>query len=133
MRAADVPDLSPIIDLQLAPQYAMEKLVDDILERGHYQQPPKYINAETLFNYARQRYLLAFSSDANYPKENMALLSKLVDAIDPDTLPPGVAQQQLAAVPSTPPGAPLPTAPVPEPTPMPGAAQPPQGPVPPMQ
>lgn len=134
MRAADVPDLSPIIDLQLAPQYAMEKICDDILERGQYITPPPYINADMLFNYARQRYLLAFSSEANYPMENMALLSKLIDAIDPAKLPPAVAQQQMNTPPAAPMGAPPPTQPVPEATQMPtGAPPPPAGPAPPMQ
>jgi hypothetical protein len=132
MRAADVPDLSPIIDLQLAPQYAMESIVDDILEEGKYNTPPPYLNAETLFNYARQRYLLAWSSKANYPIGHMALLSKLIDAIDPTKLAPGVAQQMLPGPPAPPPGAPLPTSPVPQATPMPTGAPPvppPQGPV----
>lgn len=97
MRAADVPDLSPIIDLQLAQQYAMEKIVDDILEKGKYVTPPPYINAATLFAYARNRYLLAFASEANYPVTNMGQLSKLIDAIDPTKPLPGVAQAQLPA------------------------------------
>jgi hypothetical protein len=124
MRAADVPDLSPIVDLQLAPQYAMEKLVDSILEDGRYLTVPPYVNAETLFNYARQRYLLAFSSEANYPFERMALLSKLIDAIDPAKLPPAVGAQQLAPVVNAPLGAPPPTSPVPQATPMPTGAPP---------
>ena len=134
MRAADVPDLSPILDLDLSPQYAMEMIVDDILEDGKYQTPPPYLDAQTLFTYARKRYLLAFSSKANYPTQNMALLSKLIDAVDPSKLAPGVAQLMLPAPPTQPPGAPLPTSPTPQATPMPtGAPAPPppgpQGPV----
>jgi hypothetical protein len=62
----------------------------------------------------------------------MALLSKLIDAIDPTKLAPGVAQQMLPGPPAPPPGAPLPTSPVPQATPMPTGAPPvppPQGPV----
>lgn len=133
MRAADVPDLSPIVDLQLAPQYCMESIVDDILEEGRYQTPPPYLDAQTLFTYARQRYLLAFSSKANYPMQHMALLSKLIDAVDPDKLAPAVAQQMLPPQVAAPPGAPMPTSPIPQATPMPTGAPPvppqPQGPV----
>lgn len=126
MKVADVPDLSPVIDLELAPSYAMEKVVDDILEAGAYQQPPPYLDAGALFGYARKRYLLAFST-GEWPAAHMSQLSKLIDAVEPK--PPAPPALGMA-----PPPMPGPTA-VPMPPglggPPPGGPAGPQIPIPP--
>lgn len=116
MRVADVPDLSPIVDQQLAESYAMEKTCDDILETGEYVQPPPYLDAKVFWPYARKRYLLAWVTK-RFPEAHLSQLSKLIDAIEP----------------KAPPLPPMPFngAPAPVPMPMgPGGPMPPPGPIP---
>jgi hypothetical protein len=126
MRVADVPDLSPVIDQQLAEAYAMEKICDDILETGQYVQPPPYLDAAQLFTYARKRWLLAWTTE-RFPEEHLAQLSKLIDAIKPkaEAAPPG-PPGILGALP---PGMPLP--PPPPGMQLPGMSPGPQMPIPP--
>jgi hypothetical protein len=80
MKALDLPDLAPIIDLMLARSYMMEHLVDDILEDGKYQQPDKYIEPDQLDAYARNRYFLAMSDGSKYPEDHLSKLRRLIDA-----------------------------------------------------
>lgn len=113
MKVSDVPDLSPVVDLQLAESYAMEKVCDDVLETGVYAQPPPYIDAIKLFGYARQRYLLAFST-GEFPAAHMSQLAKLIDAVEPLDAPPPPGD----GAPTPPPGGPPPGAGGPPPGPQ---------------
>lgn len=94
MKSLDVPDLSPAMDLALSEFYATERIVDDILEKGELQMPPPYLDPQKVWEYARKRYLLAFSGDGDYPKENITKLTTLIDAVAP---------KPAAAAPSAPP------------------------------
>lgn len=102
MKAIDVPDLSPILDLRMAEQYAMEALVDDILEEGEYQTPDEVIDPAKLHAYARSRYLLATVDGAKYPPEHMAKLRRLLDYASDM-----IAKVAAKAAPATPPPAPV--------------------------
>jgi hypothetical protein len=119
MRSLDVPDLSPTIDIYLAYDYVMEKLVDDVLEKGMegYQTPPPYVDRAKMFEYAKRRYALAFIGEGNYPKDNLKVLSKLIDAIEPKQPANQVTDIAQAAPPAA---APAPAAPVAAPPVIPG-------------
>ncbi len=86
MKALDIPDLSPIVDLELSETYAMEFLVDEILEHNRYETPDEQINPATFYEYARKRYLLTISDGTNYPQENRASLRKLLQYLKPKAL-----------------------------------------------
>ncbi len=133
MRAMDMPDLSPVVDLALAEYYATEKIVDDILENGKFQMPPPYMDKQKVWTYARSRYLLAFSGDGEYDKGNISLLTKLIDAMAPKpaatppapaapTPPGGAGGMQMPAEMQT--GVP-PQPAAPAPPPLPGPTAPP--------
>ena len=83
MKALDIPDLAPIVDLELAEVYAMEFIVDDILESNKYVTPDEQINPAAFYEYARRRYLLTISDGSNYPEENRASLRKLLQYLKP--------------------------------------------------
>lgn len=110
MKALDLPDLAPIVDLQLAQSYAMEWLVDGILEDGQYRQPDPYLDPVQLDQYARNRYFLAMSDGSNYPEEHMSLMRRLIDA-----------NAKRLPKPAPPPGQPMVAAPPPVPVPTPPA------------
>jgi hypothetical protein len=96
LKAMDIPDLAPIVDLALAQSYAMEALVDDILEHGKYETPDPVIDPVAMEAYARSRYLLAISRKSNYPANNMQLMRRLIDAIKPGADAARKAQQPQA-------------------------------------
>ena len=79
MKAIDVPDLAPMLDLRMAETYALENIVDDILERNEYVTPDEMINPEKLGAYARSRYLLALTDGAKYSTEVMSKMLTLND------------------------------------------------------
>jgi hypothetical protein len=79
LRALDMPDIAPIVDLQLAQSYGMEWLIDDILEEGIYRQPDKYFDPKSLDSYAKNRYFLALSDGSAYPDKHMSLMRRLID------------------------------------------------------
>lgn len=103
LKALDVPDLAPIIDLALAQSYAMESLVDGILEDGKYVTPDPQIKPDAMEDYARSRYLLALSDKSNYPEAHMSLLRRLLDAVHPAA---EAARKEQAPGPAPPPPAP---------------------------
>lgn len=80
MKALDLPDLAPIVDLMLAQSYHMESIVDDILEDGKYQQPDRYLDPVQLDAYAKNRYSLAMSDGSKYPEDHLAKLRRLIDS-----------------------------------------------------
>ena len=83
MKALDIPDLSPIVDLKLAQAYAMEYLVDGILEDNRYETPDEQISPSAFYEYAQKRYLLTISDGSNYPEDNRASLRKLLAYLKP--------------------------------------------------
>lgn len=103
MKALDIPDLEPLVDLALAEAYAMEGLVDDILEDGKFEMPDPQIDPVSMYEYARKRYLLAIAKRSNYPASNMALMRRLLDAIKPAADKARAAQQPQTPQPGAPP------------------------------
>lgn len=118
MRAVDVPDLAPIMDLELAETYYMEQIVDDILEEGVYETPSEYLDPNLMVAYAKKRFFAAKTSGVKYPPGNLGKLTKLIDA---ETKRASASAPQSAA-PSAAPGA----------APAPGGAAPPPEAAPPM-
>lgn len=108
LKALDIPDLGPIIDLTLAQSYAMESLVDGMLEDGHYETPDEQIDPVALHAYAKNRYLLAISDDSNYPAANMAKLRTLLAYIEPRAKAALAAAQPQPPAPPPAPGRPAP-------------------------
>jgi hypothetical protein len=109
MEALHIPDLSPIIELQLAEQRAMQEVVDRILEKGEYTTPDPYLCDRTKLNqYAAARYRIAFTKQMDYTKANLALLRKLIRATTPK---PAAATAPVAPVASVP-GMPAPAPPM---------------------
>lgn len=106
MRALHMPDLSPIVELQLSEGNAMQEVVDRILEDGEYTNPDPYLCDKTKLNqYAAARYRVAFTKSTNYPKANMAMLRRLIRATGPKPAP-AVPGTPAGAAP-TPPGSPV--------------------------
>lgn len=121
MKALDIPDLAPIVDLELAEPYAMEFLVDEILEKNKFKLPDPQIDPTAFYEYARKRYLLTISDGSNYPEDNRASLRKLLAYLKPKALekaavagaaggmatggasPDQIAQEATAASAATPP------------------------------
>jgi hypothetical protein len=117
LKAMDIPDLAPLIDIALAEPYAMERLVDDILEKGKYKTPDEQIDPVNMYEYARKRYLKAISDDSDYPEENLSLMRKLLAYMKPKAdaakapppmpapvNPPGIAPPGAAVPPGAPAG-----------------------------
>lgn len=110
MDALHIPDLSPIIDVQLSEPNAMREIVDRILENGQYTTPDPYLCDRTKLNqYAAARYRVAFTKQMDYPKANLALLRKLIRATTPKPAPvaspmamPGAAPSPVAPMTTTP-------------------------------
>lgn len=98
MKALDVPDLEPIIDIQLSESYYMEKLVDDILDDGEYVTPDPYVDAMKFLSYARARYLLALSDEFDYPERHMSECRRLIDYLDQQVQATIAKQQQGQAM-----------------------------------
>ena len=94
LRVLRLPDLSPVVDLQLAQSYLMESTVDHILRDGKYTAPNPYVDPVAFGNYAKNRYMLAEAQGSDYPEENLALLRRFVDACTPTQQ---VAQAQAQA------------------------------------
>lgn len=118
MAALHVPDLSPIVEIQLSEMRAMQEVVDRILEKGDYTTPDPYLCDKTKLNqYAAARYRIAFTKQMDYPKAHLALLRKLIRATTPKPAP---APAPAAPMPGMPAGSPV--APV---TATPGVAAPP--------
>lgn len=115
MAALHIPDLSPIVEIQLAEQRAMQEVVDRILEKGQYTTPDPYLCDRTKLNqYAAARYRIAFTKEMNYTKANLALLRKLIRATTPKPAPaaaptPGMPVAPLTATPGVA-APPMPTA-----------------------
>ncbi len=97
LKAMDIPDLAPIVDLALAQSYAMETLVDGILEDGKYETPDPQIDPVAMHDYARNRYLLAIAKNSNYPAANMTLMRRLLEYIKPIADKSRAAQQAPVA------------------------------------
>jgi hypothetical protein len=117
LKAMDIPDLAPIVDLQLSRAYAMESLVDGILNYGRYQTPDEWFDPVALFDYSLNRYMLALSKvishpDA-YPEGHMSDMRKLLDFLKPRA---DQARQAAAAPPpgTAPPGGGMPAGASPE-------------------
>jgi hypothetical protein len=92
MAALHVPDLSPIVEVQLSEMRAMQEIVDRILEKGEYTTPDPYLCDRTKLNqYAAARYRIAFTKQMDYPKANLALLRKLIRATTPKPAAPAAA------------------------------------------
>lgn len=108
MKALDIPDLSPIVDLELSEAYAMETLLDGILEEGKWDTPDPEIDPIALDEYSRKRYLLTKSDGYEYPEENLAMCRRLRAYIKP------LAAKARAAMAAPPGGAPPPAATNPE-------------------
>jgi hypothetical protein len=84
MRALHIPDISPIIELELSETAAMQEIVDRILRDGEYTTPDPFLcDLQKLNVYAAKRYRLAFSKRMNYTKDNMAKLRRLIRATGP--------------------------------------------------
>lgn len=94
MRVLRLPDLSPVVDLQLAQSYLMESTVDAILREGKLVAPNPYVDPVAFGNYAKNRYMLAEAQGADYPEENLAKLRRFIDACTPNEQ---VAQAQAQA------------------------------------
>jgi hypothetical protein len=124
MKALDVPDLSPVMDLALSESYLMEKIVDDILETGKLVMPPRYMDKQKVWAYAKSRYYLALTGDGDYEPENVSKLTTLIDAMAPPPEPAPAAPGAMVG----PPQPPTPPAPPSAPGGAPGG---PGGPVPP--
>lgn len=103
LKALDIPDLSPIVDLRLSEAYAMEFLVDQILEDGKYETPDEQIDPAKFYDYSRSRYLLTISDGTNYPEVNKAQLRKLLAYLKPKA---DAARVAATAVGAPPPGGP---------------------------
>lgn len=99
LKALDIPDLAPLVDLALAQAYAMETLVDGILEDGAYETPDPQIDPVAMHEYARNRYLLAIATEKNYPAENMALMRRLLEYVKPLADKAKATQQPAAPAP----------------------------------
>jgi hypothetical protein len=100
LKALDVPDISPIIDLRLSKAYAMEYLVDRILEDGKYETPDEQLDPVAFYDYADKRYCLTISDGSNYPETNRAQLRKLLAYLKPkaDAARAKQAAAQMAGV-----------------------------------
>jgi len=94
MKVLRLPDLSPVMDLQLAQSYLMESTVDRILREGKYTAPNPYVDPVAFGNYAKNRYMLAEAQGSDFPEENLAMLRRFVDACTPTQQ---VAQAQAQA------------------------------------
>jgi hypothetical protein len=110
LKGLDIPDLSPLIDLQLAPNYAMEAICDSILNDGKYLPADPRIDPEAMQGYATARYLRAAYDGSNYPPERLSMMNRLIDSLQP-----AVDAKRAKSTP------PLPAAPGGTPMPMPGA------------
>ena len=131
LRAVDVPDLDPIMNLRMAEANLREQIVDDILQDNKLKMPPEYMDPRKMAEYAKNRYFAALCSGVDFPQENLNTLTMLLDA--------EIARAKKAeAPPAPPPGPPLPPGMPPGPAMMPppdaGAAPPPpNGAITPMQ
>jgi hypothetical protein len=126
MRAVDVPDLAPIIDLELSEPYYMEGIVDEILEQGIYETPSEYLDPAKMVAYAKKRYFAAVRSGVDWPAGHIGLLCKLIDAEmkrASSQAPAQAAAPPAGAPPAGP--APMPTPGAPAPMPAPAAGPPP--------
>lgn len=94
LRTLQLPDLAPVVDLQLAQSLLMEATVDDILKEGEFRAPNPYVDPVAFGNYAKNRYMLAEAQKADYPQENLAKLRRFIDACTPTQ---GAAQAQAQA------------------------------------
>lgn len=104
MKALDIPDLSPIVDLKLSRRYAMEHYVDQILEDGKYETPDAQLDPVAFYDYADRRYCLTIADGSEYPEGNRALLRKLLQYLKPKA----DAAKAAAAVAPAPAGGPAP-------------------------
>lgn len=122
MRAVDVPDLDPIMNLRMAEADLRRQIVDDILIEGTLKLPPEYMDPGKMAEYAKNRYFRALCNGVKYPKENLDLLTKLLDA--------EITRAKAAAAPppAPPMGPPPGMPPAPAMMPPPGAGLPPQAP-----
>jgi len=103
MAALHIPDLSPIVEVQLSEQRAMQEIVDRVLESGDYTTPDPYLCDRTKLNqYAAARYRIAFTKQMNYPKANLALLRKLIRATTPKPAPAAPPVSPVAPMAATP-------------------------------
>ncbi len=121
LRAVDVPDLDPIMNLRMAEANLREQIVDDILIDGVLKMPPEYMDPAKMAEYAKNRYFRALVNGVKYPPGHLDLLTKLLDA--------EITRAKAAAAPPTPPpGPPMPPPGAPAMMPPPGAGLPPQAP-----
>lgn len=129
LKALDLPDLSPIIDLTLAVPNAMEAICDSILNDGKYQTPDPYIDEDSpgkFYAYAKARYLKAMYDGSNYPDDRLSMMRRLIDTVKPKAAPapaaaimpaPGGTPMPVPGAPALPPmggppmGTPAPTIP----------------------
>lgn len=119
----DVPDLMPTVDLILAEQYEMERIVDAIMSDGKLEKPDPLIPAEKMFNYARNRYLLAMAQ-GSATEAQLDMMRRLINSVAPKP-PAEPASPPAGAAPGVPPmGAPpapviapgIPNAPITQPS-----------------
>lgn len=133
MAALDVPDISPVIDLELAEKHLMEEIVDLILEDEKYTTPDEMaIRPEKMFGYARKRYAMAARENLRNPGSvsdtSMNQMLRLLNFTKPKQ-----AEAAAPGMPPMPPGAPMPPPMPPVAGPMPGMPMPPPpGAMPPM-
>lgn len=132
LRAIQVPDLDPIMNLRLAEMSLREQIVDNILELNKLEMPIDYMDPVAMATYAKNRLFHALTSGIAFPTSHIATMCKLIDAeLDraakkAQAAAPAPAPQVQAAPPLPPmPGtAPIPGMPpaAPPPPAMPGAA-----------
>ncbi len=82
--AVNMPDLKPITDIRLADQKLMERIVDNVLEKGVLRMPGPYLDPPKMYAYAKARYNLAEADDGKYPEAHMSKLRRLVDGVGRD-------------------------------------------------
>ena len=121
LRAIQIPDLDPIMNLRLAEVNLREQIVDDVLEENRLNMPPDYMDAAGMATYAKNRYFHALTSGVKFPPAHLETLCKLIDAeLDRAKKKEAASAPQQPAAPAPQPGAPAPTGA--EPPPMaPGA------------
>jgi hypothetical protein len=80
LRAIQIPDLDPIMNLRLAEVNLREQIVDDVLEENKLRMPPEYMDPAGMATYAKNRYFHALTSGVKFPQANLETLCKLIDA-----------------------------------------------------
>lgn len=73
----DYPDISKVNRMKLAPRKAVQKMVDNIVEKGVYESPEPYIDLMYARNYAQSMYCSGRSE--GMPEDKMDLLRRFMD------------------------------------------------------